>query len=420
MKELLCSSAALVLILCIAGSSAFGQDYEESTRQGVRTTAKAIAKERASAITSNFSTKTETPRAAEADLTAQRIAAEKEVITDEVATSDALPSSSSSIALTPANSAAHIVFASTSISGAVGQDSPRLAVAEATTPAAGSTSAGSAPAASAANASAKPVAPSINNDASSAATASAAPPTSIYRVGEGDILDIRILNYQVQTSSTLYTVLGGGYLEYPLVSDLLPVIGLTTEEIDGRITSELKRRGVFESPQVVVNVREYVSHTATITGLVENPGAKILRREALPLYVILAEAVPRSDAGQIIITNPASGASRTIDLTDIASSNTLIYAGDVLRVVVRPPQFFYIGGEVGAPGQKDFHIGMTLTQAVLAARGATRNATGRVRIARQGQDGLLVSTEYNLKKILAGQAPDPSLQAGDRVELSRK
>ena len=35
--------------------------------------------------------------------------------------------------------------------------------------------------------------------------------------------------------------------------------------------------------------------------------------------------------------------------------------------------------EFAAPGQKDFHAGMTLTQAVLAAGGATRRASGRVR-----------------------------------------
>jgi protein involved in polysaccharide export with SLBB domain len=124
-----------------------------------------------------------------------------------------------------------------------------------------------------------------------ATTSTAALPlTSIYRVGEGDTLDIRILNYEVQSASTLYTVLGGGLLEYPLIGEPLVVSGLTTDDIDARVTAELKRREVFEEPQVVVSVREYLSHTATINGLVENPGVKVMRREALPLYVLLAEA----------------------------------------------------------------------------------------------------------------------------------
>lgn len=265
----------------------------------------------------------------------------------------------------------------------------------------------------------EPITGTASAASSAAAPALAAPLTSIYRIGEGDILDIRILNYEVQSASTLYTVLGG-ILEYPLVGDPLPVTGLTTDEIDERLTAELKRREVFESPQVVVSVRDYVSHIATVTGMVENPGAKILRREALPLYVVLAEAVPRSEAGQVLITTPGTGASRTIDLADVVASNTLVHAGDVLRVMVRPPQFFYIGGEVGAPGQKGFHAGLTLTQAVLAAGGTVRGSNVRVRVARQGQDGRLVSSEYNLKDIEAGKIPDPALQAGDRIELTRK
>lgn len=239
-------------------------------------------------------------------------------------------------------------------------------------------------------------------------------------MGEGDTLDIRILNYEVQSASTLYTVLGGGLLEYPLIGEPLVVSGLTTDEIDLRVTAELKRREVFEEPQVVVSVREYVSHTATINGLVENPGVKVMRREALPLYVLLAEAAPRPEAGQVVITSPTTNTTRTIDLADASAGNTLVNAGDVLRVSVRPPQFFYIGGEVGAPGQKNFHAGLTLTQAVLASGGATRNTNGRVRVSRQGADGRLVPTEYNLKEIEAGRIPDPPLQSGDRVEIGRK
>ena len=45
--------------------------------------------------------------------------------------------------------------------------------------------------------------------------------------------------------------------------------------------------------------RDYAaSHAVTVTGFVSAPGAKTLRREAVPLYAILAEALvlPRSRA----------------------------------------------------------------------------------------------------------------------------
>jgi hypothetical protein len=62
---------------------------------------------------------------------------------------------------------------------------------------------------------------------------------------------------------------------------------------------------------------------------------------------------------------------------------------------------------------------LTLTQAVLASGGTTRFAGSKVKVARQGADGKLVTTEYNLKQIEAGKIPDPVLQAGDRLEVGR-
>jgi hypothetical protein len=38
---------------------------------------------------------------------------------------------------------------------------------------------------------------------------------------------------------------------------------------------------------------------------------------------------------------------------------------------------------------------------------------------RQGEDGRLAATEYNLKKIEEGKDPDPQLVVGDRIEIGR-
>ena len=253
------------------------------------------------------------------------------------------------------------------------------------------------------------------------ASASAAPPapTSIYRVGAGDVLDIRLLN-QASREQTLYTVMAGGLLEYPLAGDPLAVAGMTPDEIAERLASILRRRAVYTRPQFVISVHEYASHAVLVSGLVADPGTKILRREAVPLYVVIAEAQPQPDAGRAVVISRATGESTIVDLTDTAAMNTLVRAGDVVSVQARPREFLYLGGEVALPGQKDFHPGQTLTQAVLAAGGVTRFSAGKVKVARQGADGRLVTTEYNLKEIEAGQAVDPPLRAGDRVEVVRK
>lgn len=251
------------------------------------------------------------------------------------------------------------------------------------------------------------------------ASAPSPPLTSIYRIGVGDVLDIRLLNQSSQRESTLFTVMTGGILEYPLAGDPLVAEGMTPEELGARLAHELKRRAVYEQPQVVVSVREYSSHAVLVSGLAGDPGTKILRREAIPLYVLIAEAQPKPEAGRALVISHRTGKSASVDLSDAAALNMLVHPGDVVTLATRPREYFYVGGEVNAPGQKDFHAGLTLTQAVLASGGVTRSAGRKVRVLRQGADGRLVPADYNLREIEEGKVPDPVLQAGDRVEVSR-
>jgi polysaccharide export outer membrane protein len=269
-------------------------------------------------------------------------------------------------------------------------------------------------------------APSLNSTAAPATNASttgaaALPPTALYRVGAGDILDIRLAG-GMSKDSTLYTIMSTGMLDYPLAGEPFNASGMTTDEIGARLSAELKRRGVFDRAQFRIVVRDYASHTATVSGLVDQPGAKILRREAVPLYVVLSEANPRADAGRAVIISRATGQSKTVDLSDSAALNELISHGDIINITARPQEFFYIGGQINAPGQKGFHPGMTLTQAILASGGVARDAGSKVKVtvSRQGTDGRLVGTEYLLNDIETGRVPDPRLQAGDRVEVGRR
>src|SRR5215212_2567770 len=93
----------------------------------------------------------------------------------------------------------------------------------------------------------------------------------------------------------------GGAIDLPVAGGAITVLGLTTQEIQSRIAKELKRRAVEEHAQVSVGVRQYVSHSVMVTGLVFNPGPRFLRREAVPLYVVLAESQLRNDGGRVVI-----------------------------------------------------------------------------------------------------------------------
>ena len=240
--------------------------------------------------------------------------------------------------------------------------------------------------------------------------------TEIYRVGVGDVLDIRLLN-SANTNSTLFTVVANGAIELPIAGGAIKVAGLTTEEIQTRIAAELKRRAVEENAKVSVGVRQYASHAVTVTGLVVHPGTRFLRREEVPLYVVLAESQLRNDGQRVAILR-GDRPAQILDLRDPATLNTHIQSGDVITVSSRPEEFYFIGGRVNHPGQKPFTQGITLLQAILASGGTPRQAS-LVEISREGTDGRLVTIRFDLKEIKSGNLEDPKLLAGDRIEVGR-
>lgn len=262
----------------------------------------------------------------------------------------------------------------------------------------------------------QPIPPANATARVNVASTSRLPATSLYRVGVGDVLDIRLANMPTR-ESTLYTVLNPGVVEYPLLSGSVAVDGMTTEEIAALLNREIK---VIDNPIATVTVRDYASHAVTITGMVDSPGRKILRREAMPLYAVLAEALPRPEATSVTIVR--GGKNQTLSMANEQSMATLVMAGDIIRLSgesTASKQFFYVGGDVTASGEREYRAGMTLTQALLAAGGVARGEKASAKVARRSATGFLITTEYNVRAIEEGKAVDPVLEAGDRIEVKR-
>jgi protein involved in polysaccharide export with SLBB domain len=241
-------------------------------------------------------------------------------------------------------------------------------------------------------------------------------PTVGYHVGVGDVLDIRLANLPTR-ESTLFTVLRNGVLEYPLLSGPLSVAGMTTDEIAKLLVNEIK---VLNNPLVSVSVRDYASHSVVVTGLVDLPGTRNMRREAMPLFAVLSESLPRPEAQLVTITR--QGRDQTISLSDEKGMSTLVLPNDHLTVTGGSrtvKRFVYVGGDVGARGEKEFREGMTLTQALLSAGGVTHSSKITVKVARRNSNGFLISSEYNFQSIEEGKSQDPLLEAGDRIEVTR-
>ena len=236
--------------------------------------------------------------------------------------------------------------------------------------------------------------------------------TRIYRIGANDVLDVRVAD-STSSQSTLFTVTPSGFLEHPLLTEPMPVNGLTSEEVTAQIESDLKRRAL-DATKVSVGVRDYASHTILVSGLVKDAGTKILRREAIPLYVVVADAQPLPEAARVNVVRNDSNQSFEIDLTESSEMNLLVRPGDVVTLHASETQFIYVGGEVKSPGEIKYRRGLTLTQAMIAAGGVTVKPK-EIRIGRDDGRGFLSVTKFKLKDIESGKVPDPVVRPGDRI-----
>ena len=252
-----------------------------------------------------------------------------------------------------------------------------------------------------------------NNETNAAAKELAL--TKLYRVGPGDVLDVRI-NDSTSPQSTLFTITPAGLLEHPSLAEPMHVSGMSVEEISTAFESDLKRRALLENPKVSVGVRDYASHTILVSGLVKDSGTKILRREAIPLYVVIADAQPLPEAAKVTVVRSEANQTYEIDLNQPAEMNLLVRPGDVITLHANATQFLYIGGEVKSPGEKTYRRGLTLTQAIISAGGLTKKG----KVARLGRDdgrGFLNVITLKLKDIESGKIPDPLVRPGDRITI---
>ena len=254
----------------------------------------------------------------------------------------------------------------------------------------------------------------VNTTDEGNAAAKDLPLTKIYRVGPNDVLDIRINANTLE--STLFTITSSGFLDHPMLAEPLHAGGLTTDEIGSRMEEEFKRRALMDNPKVSVGVRDYASHTILVSGLVKDSGTKILRREAIPLYVVVADAQPLPEAASVTVLRNESNETFDIELTQSSEMNLLVRPGDVITLHPNVMQFVYISGEVTQPGEKTYRRGLTLTQAIMSAGGVTPKAK-EARLGRDDGKGFLAVTKFKLKDIETGKVQDPVVKPGDRITI---
>jgi polysaccharide export outer membrane protein len=246
-----------------------------------------------------------------------------------------------------------------------------------------------------------------------------------YRVGERDVLEIRIFgqNPTDQQQPALYTVSASGAIRFPYIGDVL-VIGKTVNEIHDVLVKKLSD-GYIVDPQLSVGIKEYNSQSVSVIGEIARPG-KIPLRGSTTLLEALSEAgLTKTTGGLATIARFEGGKNKVINikLDDMFSgnfdqANIALRDGDIINVTRAEGSRFYVQGEVGKPGPYELDRGMTVLKAIAVAGGFTKFASKKVLIKSAKEGG--GDHEVDVGKIERGKIPDVAVSGGDIIVVPKR
>lgn len=257
-----------------------------------------------------------------------------------------------------------------------------------------------------------------------------------YRIGAGDVIEIRVLGEE-QMSSKATRVSEDGLVQVPFIEESVRAGCLTERELGTAIAERLRK--YLKYPEVHVAVVEFNSMPVAIMGSVNAPGQFKMQRRVRLLDLLAYAGGPKTEAGKLMyvvhsgpeepcdisgptdVARPTSGAStEAISLSLLmqgdASQDRLVRPGDI--VIVPKADLVFVAGEVLKPDAYPLRDGMTLSQALALAGGPSPVAsTNSIRIVRQEPGKPRQEIPVDLKAIQANKVPDPLLQANDVVEV---
>src|SRR6266516_114092 len=293
--------------------------------------------------------------------------------------------------------------------------------------------------------------PSSQETGTSASAASKVPPaspeTSIshstsderYRIGPGDILDIKVFN-KPQFNREGVRVDPRGMIRMPLIKEEIVAACQTEEQLEAKLTELLKE--YLREPQVTVQIKEYQSEPVAVLGAVRAPSRFQLQRRVRLLELLTFVNGPSDNAGrtvQVVHTGPPSNCvgrlKEGIDASTESVANQIAYykLSDTLRGEERSNPYVQPGDVVSIPiADQVYVIGnvvrptsiplietLTVTRAIAMAGGPGLDTKkSEIHIIRQTPG----STEkkeipVNLEAINHHKAEDVVLMANDIVDV---
>src|SRR6185369_5284796 len=144
-----------------------------------------------------------------------------------------------------------------------------------------------------------------------------------YRIGTGDVLDIRIYN-RPQLSREAVRVEGSGMIRMPLIETEIQAACLTEGELAKEIATRYAK--YYRNLQVDVFIKEYHSRQVAIIGAVNDQSRFELQRRVRLLELLTYAKGPSARAGQTVnIVHSANvsvckQANETVDATSDANA----------------------------------------------------------------------------------------------------
>lgn len=253
-----------------------------------------------------------------------------------------------------------------------------------------------------------------------------------YRIGAGDVLDIRIMN-RPQLSRDAVRVDGNGMIRMPLIEGEIQAACKS----EGELAAELSRRYLkyYRNPQVDVFLKEYHAREVALIGAVNEQGRYQMQRRMRLLELLSFAKGPSDKAGQTINIVRAPRTDICADSTESASgegafislrlndtlrgeekANPYVQSGDI--VTIPEAEQVYVVGNVYSPKSLPLKEPISVSRAIAMAGGPLRDSkTDRIHIVRQQPGGEKSEMYVNLIAIARKRAEDVMLQPNDIVEV---
>jgi polysaccharide export outer membrane protein len=255
---------------------------------------------------------------------------------------------------------------------------------------------------------------------------------SVYRIGPGDVLDIRVYN-KPQLARDAVRVEGNGMIRMPLIETDIQAACKTESELAKDISTQYAR--YYKNLHVDVFIKEYHSKQVAIIGAVNDQSRFELQRRVRLLELLTYAKGPSAKAGQTInvVHGQMSSLCHDGDAEDLNKTFSSYHLSDTLRgdpnanpyldggdiVTLPEADQVYVVGNVFTPITIALKEPVTLSSAIAMAGGLRQDTKkDKIRIVRQ-DPGSTTKKEIivDLYAIEKHNAEDPLLQPNDIIDV---